>query len=149
MNISLTTTYAIKAMLHIVRVEKDNYIKGAEIAEKQKIPKIYLFKVMNNLQLAGIVKSKRGAQGGYFLAKKADQITLLDIFRATDSFLTPSICLLGNKDCGGITECNLHNAWAKANEEINDILNGFTLKMLKERKNLNEFGLNEKVNISK
>ena len=100
MNISLTTTYAIKAMLHIAHFKKDKYIKGAEIAEKQNIPKTYLFKVMNNLQIAGVIRSKRGAQGGYFLARNADKITLLDIFRATDSSLTPRICLLGDCDCG-------------------------------------------------
>lgn len=141
MNISQTTTYAIKAMVHIARDGKNKYIKSAEISSRHKIPKSYLFKVMTNLQLAGIIKSKRGKRGGYFLAKNADQITLLDIFRATDSSLTQSICLLGKKDCGGITECKMHSAWARANDQIDGILNGFSLEMLRDRELGIEFDL--------
>jgi Rrf2 family protein len=83
MRISAKVDYAVRAALELAATGGDP-IKGEAIAEAQDIPLKFLENILGELKHTGIVASRRGAQGGYWLAKDADQVSLADIVRAVE-----------------------------------------------------------------
>ncbi|NLX75848.1 MAG: Rrf2 family transcriptional regulator [Clostridiaceae bacterium] len=85
MRLSRKSEYALLALIDLARQhEKNEVSKIVEVAERNDIPKKYLEQIFLQLKGAGYVRSIRGAQGGYELAKKPDEITLAEIIRLID-----------------------------------------------------------------
>ena len=85
MRVSAKADYAVRAMIELASGgEEGNPIKGDRIAEAQAIPLRFLENILGELRHAGLVQSRRGADGGYWLAKPPDDITLADIVRAVE-----------------------------------------------------------------
>ncbi|HNR31484.1 MAG TPA: Rrf2 family transcriptional regulator [Candidatus Hydrogenedentes bacterium] len=85
MNISSRCEYACRAVIELaVHQEAQETITSVTIAEKRHIPEKYLVHILLQLKRAGIVRSVRGAQGGYMLSRPAEDISLLDIVQAID-----------------------------------------------------------------
>jgi Rrf2 family protein len=88
MRVSAKAEYACRAMLELSRCYKNTeVVQINDIALRQGIPRKYLVQILLQLQRAGLVKSKRGASGGYMLAKSPVEITLGDVMRTTDGLL--------------------------------------------------------------
>jgi Rrf2 family protein len=83
MRISAKVDYAVRAAVEL-GAAGDGPVKGDLIAEAQEIPLKFLENILGELKHAGIVNSRRGAHGGYWLAKPADEISLADIVRAVE-----------------------------------------------------------------
>jgi Rrf2 family protein len=83
MRISAKVDYAVRAALELAAAGGDP-IKGEAIADAQGIPLKFLENILGELKHTGIVSSRRGAQGGYWLAKDADDVSLADIVRAVE-----------------------------------------------------------------
>jgi len=83
MRISAKADYAIRAAVELAAAGTGP-VKGEQIAQKQEIPQNFLENIMADLRNAGLVTSRRGAEGGYWLAHPADQITLAEVIRAVD-----------------------------------------------------------------
>lgn len=85
MNISSRCEYACRAVIELaLHQESQETVTSVAIAEKRHIPEKYLVHILLQLKRAGVVRSVRGAQGGYMLSKPAEDITLLDIVQAID-----------------------------------------------------------------
>jgi Rrf2 family protein len=85
MRISAKTDYAIRAVIEMAAAGGDGQLVKAEaVADAQQIPLRFLLSILNELRHAGIVDSRRGADGGYRLAKPAYAITIADVIRAID-----------------------------------------------------------------
>ncbi|MFP4502706.1 MAG: RrF2 family transcriptional regulator [Candidatus Hydrogenedentota bacterium] len=85
MNISSRCEYACRAVIELaLHQQSQETITSVTIAEKRHIPEKYLVHILLQLKRAAIVRSVRGAQGGYMLSKPAEDITLLDIVQAID-----------------------------------------------------------------
>ena len=84
MRISAKVDYAVRAAVELAAAEEEEPIKGDVIAEAQGIPLKFLENILGELKHVGIVKSRRGAQGGYWLAKPAAAISIADIIRAVE-----------------------------------------------------------------
>ena len=84
MRVSAKTDYAIRAALELASAEDDKPVKGERIATAQAIPLRFLENILMQLRHAGLVESRRGAEGGYRLAKPADEVKLADVIRAID-----------------------------------------------------------------
>ena len=84
MRVSAKTDYALRAMVELAAADGDAPVKGERLATSQAIPLRFLENILLTLRHAGIVESRRGADGGYRLAKPADEITLADVIRAID-----------------------------------------------------------------
>ena len=85
MRISAKTDYAIRAVVEMASASEDGQLVKAEaVADAQQIPLRFLLSILNELRHAGIVDSRRGAEGGYRLAKPAYAITIADVIRAID-----------------------------------------------------------------
>lgn len=86
MRISAKTDYAIRAVVEMASAgaDEDRLVKAEAVADAQDIPLRFLLGILNELRHAGIVESRRGAEGGYRLAKPAYAIAIADIIRAID-----------------------------------------------------------------
>ena len=83
MRISARADYAVRAAVELAAAG-EGPTKGEAIAQAQAIPLKFLENILGDLRHAGIVRSQRGADGGYWLARPADQITVADVIRAVE-----------------------------------------------------------------
>jgi Rrf2 family cysteine metabolism transcriptional repressor len=81
LNISVKGEYALAAILDLTMRETSNPVKIANIAKRQKIPQKFLELILSGLKQGGFVESRRGAEGGYMLARAPDQITVGEVLR--------------------------------------------------------------------
>lgn len=83
MRVSAKADYAIRAAVELAAAG-DGPVKGDRIARAQSIPPNFLENILADLRNAGIVGSRRGAEGGYWLARPAEAVSLADVIRAVD-----------------------------------------------------------------
>lgn len=81
MNISVKGEYALQAIFDLASQRAGEPVKIAEIARRQKIPQKFLELILAGLKQGGFVESRRGAEGGYLLARPADSITVGEVLR--------------------------------------------------------------------
>ncbi len=84
MRVSAKADYAVRAVAELAAAEGTGPLKGERIAEAQHIPLKFLENILSELKHGGIVRSQRGAEGGYWLGHPADEITVADVIRAVD-----------------------------------------------------------------
>lgn len=104
--LSLTSEYALRAIMHLAALPPDQSINSQRLAARTKVPHGYLSKVMRDLVVAGLVLSRRGPQGGFSLAKQQRLISILDVLSAVDPIQRLTRCPLGNPAHVGL--CPLH-----------------------------------------
>ena len=84
MRVSAKADYAVRAALELAAAEGEGPVKGERIAQAQAIPIRFLENILVELRHAGLVKSQRGAEGGYWLARPASEISLAEVLRAVE-----------------------------------------------------------------
>jgi len=84
MKISRSTGYALVAVGYIAQFYTEGAVLASRISKQYNIPLEYLLKILQQLVRANVLRSKRGPRGGFFLAKPAENITLLEIIEAVD-----------------------------------------------------------------
>ncbi len=115
-------------------IKKEKLIFNAEeISKELKVPKEFVSKVLQILTNSGIVGSKKGKSGGFYLAKSPAQIKLIDIVEAIDGLDIFRSCVLGFPGCSHEKPCPVHNKWGKLRDEAYKMLSDETLEQLKEK----------------
>ena len=84
MRVSAKADYALRACIQLAAAEGEGHVKGERIAQAQDVPLKFLENILGDLRQAGLVRSQRGAEGGYWLARPADEITLAAVIRAVE-----------------------------------------------------------------
>ena len=84
MRVSAKADYALRACVELAAVEGAGAVKGERIAQAQEVPLKFLENILGDLRQAGLVRSQRGAEGGYWLARPAADITLAEVIRAVE-----------------------------------------------------------------
>jgi Rrf2 family protein len=84
MRVSAKVDYALRACVELAAAEGTGPIKGERIAQAQEFPLKFLENILGELRQAGLVRSQRGVDGGYWLAKPAAEITLAEVIRAVE-----------------------------------------------------------------
>jgi Rrf2 family protein len=86
LQVSAKTDYALRAAAELARAatEDSGPVKGEWISEAQRIPKKFMENILHDLKRAGIVRTRRGASGGYWLARPAEEISLAEVIRAVE-----------------------------------------------------------------
>ena len=90
MEVSVKGEYALRAVFDLACHQHEQPIKIAKIAERQQIPQKFLELILSQLKQGGFLSSRRGAEGGYFLARPAEGITIGDILRHIDGPIAPA-----------------------------------------------------------
>jgi len=104
--LSLTVEYALRAMTHLASLDVDSAVNSESIADRTRVPKRYLSKILRDLVVAELVRSQRGPSGGFTLARPATQISILDVISAVDPISRIRKCPLGNP--AHLDLCPLH-----------------------------------------
>jgi Rrf2 family transcriptional regulator, iron-responsive regulator len=137
MRLTRQSNYAIRALMYCAASD-GGHVRVSEIAGAYAISELFLFKIIQPLVEAGIIKTLRGRNGGIRLAKAAADITLLDVVKVTEDGFAMAECFeSGDYDCPLIDPCGLNVALRKALNAFFDVLSEHTIKMLvKERPNM-------------
>ena len=134
MKISTKGRYAIRIMLDIASHKDQQRVSLKEIANRQEISVKYMEQIISLLCKAGLLKSTRGAQGGYSLAKDPAQYRLGEILRVTEGELAPVACLEGHDNhCPRKAICETLPFWQGLYALINDYVDQYTLDDLLEQ----------------
>jgi len=105
------------------------------VAANQSISRKYLHSLLTSLKAAGLVRSVRGAAGGYMLARPPDQIHVNEVVQALEGSLAPVDCVTDPSCCKRIDQCVARDVWTKLHDAINDVLKGVRLDELVARQN--------------
>ena len=128
MKISTKGRYALRLMLDLALNNTGEYIKIKSIAERQEISEKYLEQIVTSLSRAGYVKSVRGSQGGYKLAKPPEQYTVGMILRLTEGSLAPVACLEDEENqCSRADDCITIEVWKQLDDAIKGVVDRITL----------------------
>jgi len=141
MRLSKRGEYGLRAMIDMTTWGQGNgVIQIKEIAERQQIPSKFLEQILLTLKNAGLLHSKMGVGGGYYLARPADQITLGHIVRVLDGPLAPVRCVsqMAYEPCGCPDEetCGLRLVMGDVRSAITGILDQTTLADVASRVDL-------------
>ncbi|ROL58877.1 Rrf2 family transcriptional regulator [Bacteroidetes/Chlorobi group bacterium ChocPot_Mid] len=121
---------ALQSVLYLSSLDRYEMKSAKEISDEINVPKEFVSKVLQTLVLNGIVSSRKGKNGGFYLGKPANQIRLIEIVLAIDGLEIFHNCVLGFPGCSPKNPCPVHEKWGKLRDE--------TYKMLSES-NLEEF----------
>ena len=110
--ISTKGLYGLAAMYELSQANTEKPMQIKEIASKGNIPHNYLEQLLSSLRKAGLVKSIRGAYGGYFLGRKAEDITVLEVLEVLEG----SICKMELKASSPVLEMFWHDTRSKVQE---------------------------------
>ncbi len=105
-----------------------------DIAERESLSEKYLEQIINSLSRAGLVRSVRGAKGGYLLSRTAGEITVEDILLATEGSLAPMSCAEDNESCDKYGDCVMSFIWTQMYEAVSQVVKKITLADLVDRK---------------
>ncbi|NDL68759.1 RrF2 family transcriptional regulator [Anaerotalea alkaliphila] len=137
MKLSTKGRYGLRALIDLAVHSQEGHVPLAKIAERQGLSEIYLEQVFAALRKSGIVKSVKGAQGGYLLAAPPAKVTVGDILRVLEGELT----VVDGEDRmekGTIAGTVRKLVWDKMDERINRYVDGITLEALvEEHKKIN------------
>ncbi len=133
MKISTKGRYALRLMLDLALNNTGEVITIKTIAARQEISEKYLEQIISLLNRAGYVKSIRGAQGGYRIAKDPAEYTVGMILRLTEGSLLPIDCLEDEEECGRSGSCVTREVWQELYDAICSVVDRITLQDLVER----------------
>ena len=133
--------YGLKALLHLASLPPGSSTVVTEIATSNNIPKKFLDAILLELRNNGILKSKKGAGGGYSLAKPAAEIRIGQAIRALDGPLAPILCASRTAyqpcdDCSDPETCQVRLSMTEVRDAISDILDNMTLEQFVRSRNV-------------
>lgn len=131
MKISTKGRYGLKAMVDLAVNSVNDSVTLKSISQRQNISEGYLEQIFSSLRKEGLVKGRKGSQGGYVLAKSMNEITVGNVLRALEGELV----VVERDDAEVINEdkldnCIRNNVWDRLNKSINDIVDSITLEDL-------------------
>jgi len=140
MRLSTKSRYGLRALFDIAYNCGGAPVQIQDISRRQQISPRYLEQIFQNLKRAGIITSKRGPQGGYALARKADEITVLEVLNATEQDVLLVECAgvttrkrRRKNECPFESKCVTQSVWQEANNLLNTLFGGMTLQTLCQR----------------
>ena len=127
--------YALKATAYLAGLPLDVLVSGKEIAEMQNIPKKFLDAILIELKNHGLIYSKKGLNGGYCLARKANLIVVGDVIRVIDGPLAPIACASKTRyrpcdDCLDEPSCRVKKVMQEAQQALSSVFDSITLEQM-------------------
>lgn len=138
MKLSTKGRYGLRAMLDLAESGQDGgLVPINHIADRQGVSVSYLEHLFSQLRKAGLIRSVKGAQGGYALARSTDRMCVGDVLRALegDLSITDDQPEIDRKE-DAMTQCIRQMIWEPVNARINHIVDGITLEELSERQRM-------------
>ena len=133
MKLSTKGRYGLRAMIDLAQYGEQEAVSIQSISARQQISDSYLEQLVRKLKKAGLVTSVRGAQGGYRLARPAEEISVGDVLRALEGSIEAVSCQEGeNPSCVGKDLCVARFVWQKVNKSIQETVDSIMISQLVE-----------------
>lgn len=133
MKISTKGRYGLRIMTDIAIHEKEGCVSIKDIATREGLSEKYLEQIITTLSKAGLVRSVRGARGGYLLSRSTKEISVEEILIATEGSLAPVACAEDNECCENYCDCVTSFIWTKIYDAIIGVVSNISLEELAER----------------
>lgn len=130
MRITTLAEYGVICALHLAKRVGEGPVTGREIAARERLPVDYVEQILLRLRRAGLVKSTRGAHGGYALALAADAITVRDVIAASELQTFDLHCVthpVEEERCSSSHTCSIRPVWVMLQKKIDDVLQSVRL----------------------
>lgn len=134
MNISAKSRYAVRALVELAEREETapgRPVRLGDIAGSRGIPPQFLEQLFSSLRRAGLLRSHRGASGGFSFARHPEEVSVLEVVEALDGRLSPATCTQG--ECDRLDGCGAAGVWIEARQALEDVLGRTTITALLER----------------
>jgi Rrf2 family protein len=123
----------IQSVLFLAAHPRNTLFNSGEISEKLNAPKEFVSKILQTLTVSGIVGSKKGKDGGFFLKTDPSAVRIIDIIDVIDGLDSFKRCLLGFEGCSVDEPCPVHDKWGKLRNDAYSILSSETLADLRDK----------------
>lgn len=133
MRLSTQSRYGVRAIFDIAYHSEGLETQVKDISRREGISPRYIEQIFQKLKKAGIIGSKRGPSGGYFLNKKPEEITVGEIIRITEGNINPVLCVSSedsSKPCEKSGECVTQIVWNGAGARLREYFDSITIKDL-------------------
>jgi Rrf2 family protein len=128
MQVSRKVDYALRAVIHLANAEAHGGTTTvAEIAERERLPRQFLEKIVQQLIRKGVVRSRRGPHGGYVLARPAEEVTFRDVIEALEGPISLNVCVGDHPDCFLLGACGMNRVWAEGQRRVMDLFQSTTI----------------------
>ena len=132
MKLSTKARYAARAMLDLALQSEDGHTSDVptlikDLAKRQEISELYLEQIFTPLKTAGLIRSVRGAHGGFILAKPPSEIRLSDILQIMEGSTAPVACVDDASLCSRSSFCLTRKVWTEMKKAIDKVLESITL----------------------
>jgi Rrf2 family protein len=128
MQVSRKIDYALRAVIHLANEESSKRACSvAAIASRERIPRQFLEKIVQELIHKGLVQSRRGPRGGYVLARPADQVTFRDVIEAVEGPITLNVCVGEHADCFLLGTCGMQRVWQEGQRRVLELFDRTTI----------------------
>lgn len=132
MRLSTKGRYALRAVVDLAEQEAQGLVSLKSIAERQELSLKYLEALFTRLCKKGVLKSSRGAHGGYSLARPPKRITVMDILVAIENSFDQFFCRYERRQCKRYAGCRTRPFWEKLRSALKQELTGTTVADLME-----------------
>lgn len=122
--------YAIRGMVYLAGRPRDEVTLLRDISSRVDVPAALLAKIFQNLNKTGLVRSYRGAGGGFQLGRPAADISLLEVIEAVDGPISMNRCLVERGSCGRERSCSVHPVWIRMQKKFKSELGRISLQKL-------------------
>lgn len=133
MRLSTQSRYGVRAIFDIAYHSEGLETQVKDISRRQGISPRYIEQIFQKIKRAGIIGSKRGPSGGYFLNKKPEEITVGEIIRVTEGGIDPVLCLDSEdstRPCDKLGECVTRLIWNEAGNRLKEYFDSVTIQDL-------------------
>jgi Rrf2 family iron-sulfur cluster assembly transcriptional regulator len=140
--------YGLICALHLARRIDEGPVTGRDVAEKERLPTDYVEQILLRLRRAGIVRSTRGARGGYVLDRPPEEISVRQVIQASELATFELHCVthpVNEERCADSHSCSIRPVWQLLQRRIDDVLEGVRLADLL----LEEGAVRERVGLSR
>lgn len=128
MKISTKGRYGLRILIDLATHDPGKPRLLKDIAQSQLVSEKYLSRLVLDLRRAKLIRSVRGAKGGFFLARSPETITLLEILETMEGPISVVGCATSPGKCNRRTPCPMRNVWQRLNDEIREVAKKITLK---------------------
>jgi Rrf2 family protein len=131
--ITTLAEYGVICALHLAKRMGEGPVTGRDVAARERLPVDYVEQILLRLRRAGIVKSTRGAHGGYALAKEPDRVSVRDVIAASELQTFDLHCVthpVEEERCSASQACSIRPVWMLLQQKIDAVLDGVHLSDL-------------------
>ncbi len=132
MKLTRGTDYGLRGILYLAMQPFEQVTLLHDIAKSQAVPESYLAKIFQDLNRAGLVRSHRGAKGGFSLARPASELTLRQVIEALQGSISLNRCLDVREVCAHEGQCAIEEVLRRAQEQLLETLDAATFDVLAE-----------------